>query len=215
MFRTINVIHIIPSLNVGGAECALQKLIISHQKSKLVFHRVVTLVELGMIGDQLRSDGFEVICLRWQGGLRSASSFFRLVRLIRDFNPDIVQTWMYHSNMLGGFAAKLAGVHQIIWGIRSTYITSRWYSQTRLIRILSAPLSYWIPRKIICVGRKSLNVHARLGYDKSKLEVIGNGFLVPTNESIRRVRKPLRESLGCVNKLVILSVGRFSSRKKS
>ena len=43
----------------------------------------------------------------------------RLFRYIKTVSPDIVHSWMYHADLLGGIIAKIANVPKIIWGVRS------------------------------------------------------------------------------------------------
>lgn len=42
-----------------------------------------------------------------------------LYSLIRSIKPTIVQTWMYHADLLGGMVAKIAGVPKIFLGYSS------------------------------------------------------------------------------------------------
>lgn len=109
-------LHIITGLNLGGAEKALYRLMTSsNSKDDLV----VSLTSKGSIGQELEEKGFKVFAL----GLRAYNFpivLYRLYRLIKLHQPDIIQTWLYHADLLGGFAAKLAGVKHIIWGIRTT-----------------------------------------------------------------------------------------------
>jgi hypothetical protein len=44
-----------------------------------------------------------------------------LVKLIRKINPDIIQTWMYHSDFIGGLAAKIAGTKISLINLIDTY----------------------------------------------------------------------------------------------
>src|SRR3712207_9316994 len=50
----------------------------------------------------------------------------RLARWLRQDPPDVVQTWMYQADLVGGLAAKLAaGSMQVAWGIHSTELDPR------------------------------------------------------------------------------------------
>jgi len=52
-------------------------------------------------------------------GLAGPSSLVRLLRSVRALEPDLVQTWLYHSDLLGGLATRLArpGV-PLVWNLR-------------------------------------------------------------------------------------------------
>src|SRR5690606_1321067 len=104
-------------------------------------------------------------------------NFFKLINLIKADRPDVVQTWMYHADLLGGIAARLAGVRRVFWGIRHSILEKgKSKRSTILIARLCGMLSRWIPEKIICCAHKALEVHADIGYDSSKLLVISNGY---------------------------------------
>ena len=74
------------------------------------------------LGNSCANCGIEVVALDINSSFRLLRGFISLVRLIRRQGPDIVQTWMYHADLIGGLAARLAGCHKVIWGIRTTNI---------------------------------------------------------------------------------------------
>ena len=72
----------------------------------------------------------------------------------------------------------------------------------------------FIPKKIVCVAEASLSFHRRLGYESSKLLVIGNGFVIPAEVENLDDKKQLLDELNInTQDIVIGSVGRFSSDK--
>jgi glycosyltransferase involved in cell wall biosynthesis len=85
---------------------------------------------------------------------------------------------MYHSDLAGGFAAKLALIQApVLWNIRqSTFDVN--YSRPRTMRLaqLCAALSAHLPYRIICCSNVARRVHVAMGFDDSKIEVIPNGF---------------------------------------
>jgi len=167
----MKILHIITDLDVGGAEKVLYNLI-SLQKEKSSI--VVSLTSLGSLGRQLVDNGFDVVALNLKF-YNLPFVVFRLFKLIREHNPYVVQTWLYHADLIGGFSAKLAGVKYIVWGIRTTELKSGSHI-TGVLRKISAWLSYWIPIKIVVVAEKARQKHVLLGYDPSKMVLIPNGF---------------------------------------
>ena len=205
----MKILHIITSLDLGGAEKVLYNLLLS-QESKT--STVVSLTSLGTIGQQLVDQGFDVVALNLNF-YNLPLIVFRLYKLIRHHNPYAVQTWLYHADLVGGISAKMAGIRYVVWGIRTTELKSGSYV-TGALRKASARLSYWIPSKIVVVAQKALQKHARLGYDTSKMVVIHNGFdaknLEAPVESINELR---RSAFIAESDFVIGCVGRFSQVK--
>tara|TARA_Y100001933_G_scaffold167025_2_gene165236 strand:+ start:2319 stop:3467 length:1149 start_codon:yes stop_codon:yes gene_type:complete len=211
---TMKVVHVIIGLSVGGAELMLKRLIESHRNEPAVEHTVISLTDLGALGETLISEGFEVYCLGMSSMVKGPVTLFRLRRLLRQLSPDIVHTWMYHADLLGGVAARTTGFRNVVWCIRSTDIRKGGSKVTILIRKVCAWLSEYLPRAIVCAAESSRQVHEVVGYAPNKMQVIPNGFelekLVPVNTSGAAVRDELGISKSCK---VVISVGRFNPVK--
>lgn len=208
------IVHIIIGLNVGGAELMLKRLVLHSQEKEEFQHSVISLTDNGVIGAELKSKGIPVYSLGMQSTLSIPSILFELRKLLRELQPDVVQTWMYHADFLGGLAAKSLGINNIIWGIRTTDVSQGASKLTVHLSKLCAYLSYYIPNTIVCAAHVSKDYHVGIGYDESKIVVIPNGFdvtaLSATEEDGNKVR--------CQNNLseddiVIGSIGRFNPVK--
>jgi glycosyltransferase involved in cell wall biosynthesis len=206
--------HIIVGLNVGGAELMLKRLALSGQENHYHHHSVISLTNIGKVGEQLQVMGIEVIALHLRSPLCIFRVIWQLYRLIQIKRPDIVQTWMYHADLLGGIAARLAGNTKVIWGIRTTEIKSGGSRLTALICHVCAWLSRWVPHTIVCAAEASRLAHVAIGYDASKMKVISNGFdverLVATKEQVDLLRKKCGFETDIT---VIGSIGRFHKVK--
>lgn len=168
------ILHIITGLNDGGAESVLSRLCLNTARVKNI---VISLVDLGKYGPILQAEGIKVYALGMSKNPLSLFKCFKLIHLIKSEQPDVVQTWMYHADLLGGVAARLAGVQQIFWGVRHSVLEKgKSKRSTIAIAHLCAWLSKWIPTCIICCANKALEVHADIGYQKSKMLVIPNGY---------------------------------------
>jgi len=209
---TKKVVHIITGLNDGGAEGVLTRLCLH---SEQVQHVVISLMDEGKYGPLLARSGVAVHCLGMNPGKPSIVRLFRLVRLIRAEQPDVVQTWMYHADLLGGIAARLAGVRRVFWGIRhSTLEKGKSKRSTIMIARLCAFLSNWVPEKIICCANKAQDVHADIGYSRRKLRVIPNGYDLARFRSDAAAGAKVRAELGLgPNDFIIGNVGRFDPLK--
>jgi len=83
---------------------------------------------------------------------------------------------MYHADLLGGLAARLAGSCAVVWGIRSTAIPQGPLSFTYWLVRLCAICSHLVPHRIICCAKSAKEAHIKLGYAAHKMAVIPNGY---------------------------------------
>lgn len=210
----MKIAHIIIGLNVGGAELMLKRLVLHSSKKDEFEHCVISLTDLGVIGQQLQDAGIEVYSVGMNSFASISIAFIRLRNLLKTINPDVVQTWMYHADFLGGLVAKSLGIQKIIWGIRTTDVSQGASKITVHLSKICARLSYYIPDTIVCAAQVSKNYHIGIGYDASKMMVIPNGFdieaLTATEQDGRDVRYAANLSK---EDIVIGSVGRFNPVK--
>lgn len=207
----MKILHLVIGLDIGGAEMMLYRLVLSGKKHE---HIVVSLSTLGKLGEKLRVQGIEVYALGLSSSLMLPIVLVRLIRLIKKIRPDVLQSWMYHSDLIGGFAAWWSGVNRLYWGIRNTHVPNARISPIRLIIWLSSKLSYYLPDKIICCGESVFNTHQELGYCREKMLVIENGYDVEIFSVARIERQRNREALAFGNNHIIIGIiGRFDLLK--
>jgi glycosyltransferase involved in cell wall biosynthesis len=205
------VLHVISSLKVGGAETVLHRLIVDSRGEKFK-HAVIALNPKGAMWQRFIDDGIEVVVLDFKRS--PVMSFFRLISLIRKRRPDIVQTWMYHADLLGGLAARLAGNKNVIWGVRGSAIPQSRISATQVVVSICSLMSCYIPKVIICCAESARVAHAEIGYDKSKMFVIPNGYKMDHFNSNPLLRLKTRNSFGfSEDDMVVGIVGRFDPLK--
>jgi hypothetical protein len=81
--------------------------------------RSVTLsADVGPLDKKIRALGVPVEVLGMRPGMPNPLALLRLARWWRQDPPHVVQTWMYHADLIGGLAAKLAGGIPLAWNIR-------------------------------------------------------------------------------------------------
>ena len=159
---------------------------------------VISLTGIGEIGEKIRELGIQVHDLGMsRSGLQiPVLSFFRLRRMIKVIDPEVVQTWQYHADLLGGLAARLAGIKTVSWGIRNGELPPEHSKfSTQMVRIICSWLSYRLPKKILFNSREAQAVHANVGYDERKFEVIPNGFDLHDNTPNSEIRATVRREL--------------------
>lgn len=169
------ILHIITALDVGGAEAMLQKLVLGTDRSRFE-PEVIALTAVGTIGRRIAASGVSVRDLRMSPGRPDPRAFGRLARWVHRARPDVVQTWMYHADLMGGLAARAMCDAPVIWGIRGSFdpVKSKrhmiWTART------CAALSSRIPQEIVSCSTSLAEIHVRLGYDARHIRVIPNGF---------------------------------------
>jgi glycosyltransferase involved in cell wall biosynthesis/SAM-dependent methyltransferase len=175
---------------------------------------VVSLTSVGVIGESLRARGARVQALGMSSVLDFPIALWRLVRFIRQHRPGIVQTWLYHADLLGGLAARLAGSCIVVWGVRSTNIPQGPLSVTFWLVRLCAICSHIVPHRIICCAQSAREAHVRLGYAANRMTVIPNGYDFSTFDGHSNSRTKVRAELGFrADEIVIGVVGRFDPLK--
>lgn len=188
----------------------LQRVVLQRQGQTGAADLVVSLTSIGSVGEGLRRAGVEVIALDMVSPAMLPSAIARLVRLFKERKPEIVQTWMYHADLLGGLVAKLAGVSYVVWGIRTTEIAATSGQLTRLIRWMCARLSGTVPSIILCAADASRRSHAAIGYRADIMRVIPNGFDLQRFRRDDGRRADFRARMGIpADALVIASIGRY------
>lgn len=212
----MKILHVIIGLEMGGAETSLLRLIETHKNSPDYNHSVISLTNIGKIGRLLQASGIRVDSL----GLKSIFSILmvvrKLIKIIRDTNPDIIHTWMYHADLIGGIAAWFTK-KKVIWSIRNTHVKvdSGTAKTTFHIMRICALLSPYIPNRIICVANAAVDSHVKYGYPLSKMYVIQNGYNVGNIYNLSRKNKQVtRESIGLDQDAIIIgTVGRYNDYK--
>lgn len=215
-FGPILILHVITGLETGGAELMLLRLVGEQVGDARYRHHVISLRTLGTVGPRLQALGVEVEALGMTGPLGMVRGFAGLVRRIRRIAPDVLQTWMYHADLVAGLAGRLAGCRRILWGVRvAEMFPAMGVSRSALwSRRLCARLSSRVPSRIVYVAESARTVHEALGYEPSKSVVVQNGYRIPPPAEIEAGRARRRAELGLEpGAVLIASAGRFSPQK--
>ncbi len=172
---SLHVAHIISGLLHGGAETVLHRLATAPEPG--IRHTVISMRGEGVFGPRLREAGVEVITLDMQGAVGTVRGLLRLLRILQQQKPDVVQTWMYHADLVGGLAARLSGIRAVAWGIRNSGVDlGRSSRSSRATAWLCARVSGWVPAVIVACARKAAEVHVGWGYRADRMLVAPNGY---------------------------------------
>lgn len=208
----MKILHIITGLGDGGAEGVLRRLVTSDDASA---HQVVSLMDSGVHGDQLTASGIPVHLLGMPRGRVTFSGLMRLFRLVREVEPDVVQTWMYHADLIGGVVSRVAGRPALVWGIRNTSLDHGMVvTTTRVVAWICARLSRVIPARIVSCSARAAEAHAEIGYDRRKITVIPNGYDVSLFRPDPDARARVRCEWGIAGEIAVIGmVARWDPQK--
>lgn len=210
MYKKIKLLVIVTGLSAGGAELMLFRLLKYLDRSRFNI-LVVSLTSAEQVGVMMAEEGISVHALGANGFFEIIQRFPSLIKLIKKFNPDLVQTWMYHADLVGGLAARIAGVKKIIWSIRNSDLSfNSTKISTYVVAKLSAFASSWLPVCIINCSEGACASHVRFGYNVNKMIVIPNGIDLHRFMPISNARKLMRSELGLSSDVSLIGlIGRY------
>lgn len=211
----IKLLHVIVGLDTGGAEMMLFKLL-SHLNRDLFAPKVISLRDVnGPVAGLISKLDISLMALGMKRSVPDPTKLVKLARIFHREKPDLVQTWMYHSDLMGGMAAKFNQKIPVIWGIRHSNLTPESSKRmTYYTAKMCAALSGWLPEKIVCNSQVSKNIHGALGYNAEKMIVIPNGFDLTAFRPDLGARNSVRREFNIPEDAFIIGcVGRFHPEK--
>ncbi|WP_373652600.1 glycosyltransferase [Schlesneria sp. DSM 10557] len=122
----VRIAFCITDLDRGGAERALVQLACHLDRTHWEPH-VICLGPRGVLVDELEAAGITVVCLGARGLGSTPCVLWQLVKELRRFKPAIVQTFLFHANILGRIAARIAGIQIVVSGVRVAERRNRWH----------------------------------------------------------------------------------------
>ena len=199
------ILHIIPTLDRGGAEKQLALLAAGLPRVEFDVH-VCALTRGGPLESDLRAAGVPVTVIgkRWKFDPRA---YGQLERFIRQLQPRLVQTWLFAANSYGRMAARRAGVPCIV---ASERCVDRWKVWHELA------IDRWLARNTARLVVNSTGVsdfYTEHGLPHEKFVVIPNGVEPPPPSNL--TREALLAELGLpANSRLIGAVGRLWPQKR-
>lgn len=200
------ICHVITGLWDGGAEAALFRLCTA-RPTPTQKHVVISLMGGGVYARRLKEAGIEVHTLDMPRGALTTRGIVKCYRLLRVQKPDLVQTWMYHADLVGGLVASTPGRPPIVWGIRHANLDPGMHSRAtlRVVRVC-ALLSRWLPARIVTCSQAAVAVHRSAGYDDKKFVVIANGYPMGDFVADPELRRATREALGIPQNVSVMGM---------
>jgi len=199
----------ITDLDVGGAERSLVELATRLDRTRV--EPVVYCLKPRPESDEascvpaLQAAGIEVHFLGLARSTQILQAVSRLKRLLAQQEPDLLQTFLFHANLVGRLAARRAGVRRVVSGIRVAERHCRWH-------LWADRFTEGMVDRYVCVS----DAVARFSADRArlpagKLVVIPNGI-----DADRYPASPSADLKPCgirAGRRVVTYVGRLDRQK--
>jgi len=186
MTQKKEILHIIQSLDNGGCENMLLRILPLLDDFE---HKIITLKELGELASKFVSAGIAVETIHCNS-LFDIPGILRLRELVREENPDVIITYLFHADMLGRLLLRTKHT-LIIPFLRTTYNHPK-YVIARILEWLTKPLV----KKYLANSEAVKDFYVKnIGVQPEKITVIPNGIDIAYFDSITPDPE-LRKSLG-------------------
>lgn len=203
----MKILHFITSMNRGGAENNLMKLLRESKRNNINHqHYVISFSMKNHFHEEINNLGFKIYTFDLIKKYNLVFNLISIFRLIKKIQPTTSHCWMYHACLVGGILSKIAGVDNIVWAIRhSSYKFFKTKFLTIFIINFLGLISKFIPDKIIYCSTVSKLFHEKKFYDQSKAVIIFNGY--NKKEKIN-INKKLNR-----NKIIYGVIARYNPQK--
>ncbi len=209
----IKILHLITDLDYGGAENFLISLVkqknIRKHKTK-----IVVMTSGGLSVQSTIKEGIDVETLGLKRGEFNPLKAIRLIKIIKNFSPNIVQTWLYHADLLGSLCMPFTNVDKLVWNFRCSNMDLSQYSfQSRIVFYLLRMLAK-VPALIVINSHDGRKFHEKVGFRPNGWNTIPNGVDTNKFKSFKSAREKLFTKLNIPKDSVLIgNVGRFDPMK--
>lgn len=187
------VCHVITTLEVGGAQIQLSRLVRGLQ-ARGVENLVVSLGDSTGLGQELGATGIPVAFSDMRRG-SSLLALRKVFRAVRRFQPQVIDTWLYHADLLGpllGIAARAP----VVWNLRNSYLGPHYYTPRKRVLLRSLALLSPATAAIVSNSKSAEAFHRKAGYRCRRWQVIPNGYDLDLLRPSPSFRPALRRRLG-------------------
>ncbi len=202
----IRVCHVITGLAADGAERMMFNLVTRMDRARFQ-NEVVSLTTAGDLGGPLAEAGIGVRALGLGRHPASLAALAGLGRRFRQTPPDVVQTWMYHADLIGGVLAQCSGIRRVFWGIHHSHLA---WGNNKFLTVATAKacalLSRSVPQRIVCCSDAARTAHTDFGYSPERADWIPNGFDTARFRPDEEARLAGRTALGAAESDVLVGL---------
>ena len=215
MKNKIKILHIIESLDCGGAEKLLKYSLKNIDKNKFSV-KIVCLSKPLNLKKELEDIGISVICLDLNKLHNFGHIIFKLCRLLIKESPDVIHTHLFFANIYGRIAGRITGIKSIITTLHNPDYTyednGRWTCKFR--KLIDKCTGRICNNKFIAVSNfVKKDFEKQLGF--KNIKVLYNCIDATIfNQSEASVANKKKNELGFgKDNIIILNIGRLHSQK--
>lgn len=167
------ILNVINDLDYGGAEKILSKIV---NKNLNYDTYIISLNNnVPMIDNELYRYRHKIFILRFDNKLSLPYNIFKILKIIKKINPDIIVCWMYASCIISIFFRMVIKKTVIIWNIRQSLNDLGAIKMISRIVIKATCFFSSYPDITIFNSKKALLQHSRFGFDQHKSFYLPNG----------------------------------------
>ena len=211
--RPVDLAIIVLVLNVGGAERHVLRMALAAKNAQ---HNVVVLrlVAGGALEQILEDSDVEQVDLGKVGPFGWLRALWRIALFIKQRQPKVLYSVLSVPNIFSLLAARLFGRSRVIWGIRSSKLTSPSFTpKIFLVDFLERKLSLF-PDGVVFNSQSGLEYFRSKGFATKHGTVIHNGIDTGYFRFNPQARSRVRQSLGIPEKACVIgTVGRAEHNK--
>lgn len=161
------ILHLISGLEVGGAEKQLLRILPELQGD--FDNRVCCIRGHGSIGKLLEKKGIKVHYLNIKN-IFSPNLIVRFKRVVEEFKPDTLVTYLIHADLYGRVLAKLCGIRKVLCSQRGILLNWEW------LRFFDRLTKSLVTKYTVQTEVTKKELMQKLKLPESKFVVIPNGI---------------------------------------
>jgi len=172
------------------------------------------MTDRGPIGRKIKTDGIPVLPLGMGLGRPTLSGLSKLFHFLKQESVDIIQTWLYHADLLGLIVGRMAGVRRVIWGIRCSDLRLKRYRPLTAVTVRLGGALSSLADAIVVNSQEGMRIHKKRGYQTERMILIPNGFDTTRFRPDESAKSWLLEYLGLSHDVVLIGlIARFDPMK--
>jgi len=163
------ILHLISGLEIGGAEKQLLRILPELQGD--FDNRVCCIRGHGSIGKLLEKKGIKVHYLNIKN-IFSPNLIVRFKRVVEEFKPDTLVTYLIHADLYGRVLAKLCGIRKVLCSQRGILLNWEW------LRFFDRLTKSLVTKYTVQTEVTKKELMQKLKLPEKKFIIIPNGIMV-------------------------------------